>query len=477
MNIHKPLLFVFLLLVILVFACKETNETPHSLPSLQPDIIHKIDSIGQAFHGAGGVMGIRIAVAKQGEIVYNNGFGYIDPEGSIPVTAENYFLLASVSKLVGSAMVHKLVEEKQLSLDQTLQELLPDFPNEDQGRKILLKHLLSHTSGLKDYADVIDSVYQETRIDPTLEDYYHFFQAHELDFEPGTSYNYSNSGFILMAMIIEKVTGNTFENELDRIINQPTGLRLKLIAERASDERTSSIFEFEKDSLIHIPHWTWIKGDGGMTATSGDLVLFPFYWSDGTIISETSFEDMCTPYRFNDGVSTGYGMAVRTGEFEGEFCVGHTGGNRTTMAVMKYYPELKTSVAVMVNTDNTPADALLVEGYVSLALQGKQSPNLEQMEITDFDADQYLGEYQTYKNRYYGSGNQSMVQYPDDPHLYRKRSGSDSKGQKLFFLGDHSFGYESFPMDRLIFETDTSGNVAAFNTYWNGLRKGRFYRK
>lgn len=476
MDIQKGTLFISLLLLSL-FACKESVETTTAEQTLDPAIAFNIDSIGQAFLDAGGVMGIRIAVAKGGEVVYNNGFGYMDPEGRISVKEDNYFLLASVSKLVGAAMVHKLVEEKKLSMNQTLLELLPDFPNEIQGKKILLKHLLSHTSGLKDYADVIDSIYLETRIDPTLEDYYNFFKTHELDFEPGSSFNYSNSGFILMAMIIERITGNTFEEELERIINKPTGLSFKLIAERASDERTSSIFEFNDDSLVHIPHWTWIKGDGGMTATSQDLALFPFFWSDGTIISKASFDEMCKPFRFGDGVSTGYGMAVRTGEFEGDYCVGHTGGNRTTMTVMKYYPELKTSVVVMVNTDNTPADALLVEGFVSLALQGEKSPDLEQIEIIDFDADQYLGEYKTFENMYYGSGNQSLVKYPDDPHLYRKRTGSDSKGQKLFYLGDHSFAYESYPMDRLIFETDTTGNVVAFNTYWNGLRKGRFYRK
>ena len=124
-------------------------------------------------------------------------------------------------------MTMKLVEEKKLSLENTIEELLPDFPNTDQAKQINLKQLLDHTSGLKDYASVIDSIYMITRVDPTVQDYYNFFQYHPLDFEPSTHFNYSNSGYVLMAEIIEQVTGNSFEEELNRIINLPSGFKFQ----------------------------------------------------------------------------------------------------------------------------------------------------------------------------------------------------------------------------------------------------------
>src|SRR5690606_10720812 len=199
---------------------------------------------------------------KEGKVVYSRGFGFIDSMNMKPVTAENYFLMASITKLVCAAMVVKLVEEQKLNLDQALSELLPDFPNKEQAKKVKLRHLLSHTSGLKDYAEVIDSVFLATGINPTKADFYNFFGTNNLDFDPGQHYNYSNSGFLLTAMIIERVTGNSFGEELNRIINQATGLDIQLVADRVSDDRTTSAFEFEDSSLVYQPHWTWIKGDG-----------------------------------------------------------------------------------------------------------------------------------------------------------------------------------------------------------------------
>src|SRR5690606_12203998 len=109
------------------------------------------------------------------KVVYSRGFGFIDSMNTKLATAENYFLMASITKLVCAAMVVKLVEEQKLNLDQTLSELLPDFPNKEQATKVKLRHLLSHTSGLKDYAEVIDSVFMATGINPTKADFYNFF--------------------------------------------------------------------------------------------------------------------------------------------------------------------------------------------------------------------------------------------------------------------------------------------------------------
>src|SRR5690606_22206366 len=150
---------------ILTVSCERGNNKND--PALDSSVIHQIDSIGESFLDQGGVTGIVISVAKEGKVVYSRGFGFIDSMNMKPVTAENYFLMASITKLVCAAMVVKLVEEQKLNLDQTLSELLPDFPNKEQAKRVKLRHLLSHTSGLKDYAEVIDSVFMATGINPT----------------------------------------------------------------------------------------------------------------------------------------------------------------------------------------------------------------------------------------------------------------------------------------------------------------------
>ncbi len=468
----------FVLFGILLISCTSPKKNNNSDKQERSSALSQaIDSIGNGFIDNGKIMGLSIAVAKKGEIVYRNGFGHIDSSSTQNVRYDNVFLMASVSKLVGATMTMKLVEERKLSLDDTLIELLPDYPNSEQASKITLQQLLNHTSGLKDYASVVDSIYLATKVDPTLKDYYDFFAKNELDFEPSTHFNYSNSGYVLMAEIIERVTGNSFVDELDRIINDPTGLNLRLIKDNVTNPKLTSIFELQDSLFVYRPHWTWIKGDGGLTTTASELAQFAFHWSNGDIISEKSFSKMCVPTVVSGNISTGYGIGVRTGKFEGESVVGHTGGNKTTLATMQLFPERETSITVFVNTDNTATDALYIAGEVALAVLGKERPVLQNMEIKDKDLSLFVGDYVATNSFYYGQGKLSIVQYNGDPNLYRKRTNSDSKGQKLYYLGNNEFGYDRYPMDRVIFQMDEEGNIVAFNNYWNGLKKGGLYRK
>jgi CubicO group peptidase (beta-lactamase class C family) len=441
------------------------------------DLEEELDAIGQDYISKNRTVGISIAVAKKGEVIYDRGFGYSDSARSKPVTSENIFAIASISKLIGATMTMKLVEEDRLSLDNTLFELLPDFPNTMQAKKIKLKHLLSHTSGIRDYAIEIDSVYLSTGINPTKADYYEFFAKNSLDFEPGSNFNYSNSGFLLMAMIIENITGNAFEAELERIINKPANLDLTLIAENINNPQLSAYFELKDTIMDPEPLWPWIKGDGGLTTTASDLARFPFKWSDESILSTASFQTMTTPFVLNDGLTSGYGLGVRTGEFEGEKVIGHTGGHKSGWAVMNYLPAHELSVVVFVNTDNTPTDALTIAGFITLAALDKELPVLQDLEITVEDADRFLGKYQSFENYYYDKDSIAIVNYEGDSHLYRKRIGDPGYGRKLYYMGNNSFAYDGYVMDRIIFDSDSTGEVVAYKEYWNGLFKGGIFRR
>jgi len=464
-----------LIFVILFVTCKQNQNKID--PVINKGIVEKINTLGQNYIDAGNVMGISIAVLKQGDTIYNNSFGFVDSTKTSKATNDNIFLLASISKLIGATMTMKLVDEQKLSLDNTLYELLPDFPNIKQAKKIQLKHLLSHTSGLQDYANVIDSVYLSTKVDPTKKDYYNFFKEHPLDFEPGSNFNYSNSGFVLLPMIIERISGNSFVDELERIINKPVKLNLKLISETIHSPKTSTYFELKDSLIVPEPLWPWIKGDGGLTTTAIDLVQFPSKWANGDIISKQSFKKMTTPFVLDDGLLSGYGLGVRTGEFEGEKVIGHTGGNKSGWAVMEYFPDKDLSIVVFVNTDNTPANALTIIGFVSLAILEKDIPDLEKIEITDEDLLKFTGTYKEQKNYYSTGTSVSIVKYDNEPHLYRKSTGSDSKGMKLYYVGNNAFTIKPYPMDRMIFDVDSTGQTVAFKEYWNGLFKSGIFRK
>ncbi|MGI9544715.1 MAG: serine hydrolase domain-containing protein, partial [Cyclobacteriaceae bacterium] len=433
-----------------------------------------LDSIGKHFVNGGRVIGISVAIIQENDTLYNKGFGFTDLGKSKPVDNDTKFRMASISKLIGSTLVMKLVEEGKLTLDQPLSELLPDFPNEEQAKKITLRHMLSHTSGLQDYAVEIDSTYVKTGIPPTKKDFYEFFRDRQLFFEPGSNYSYCNSGFLLMGLIIERITGNTFQTEIDRVINRPSGLNLRLIADQANHPNMSSYFEPYHATFNSIPHWTWIKGDGGLTVTSIELAQFPGLWASGAIIDKASFEKMIQPMVLTDGIETGYGIGVRNGDFEGEKVIGHTGGNKTPLSIMVYFPKKQLSIVVLINTDNTPDHARKIYGEIASVVLDKEKPDYRSREIIYKDLAKYQGVFTT--NDYKIDQKVTIELNPDDEHLYY--CISENNCEKMYHLGDGKFWIERWPFDRVVFDMNEHGSVRALKEFYYGyyvaLRRKEF---
>jgi CubicO group peptidase (beta-lactamase class C family) len=453
----------------MIGACNNKKEEKETLMSTQQALLQKIDSLGQSYIDKGDVMGFSIAVLQKDDTLYNKSFGYADSLKTKPVTGDHIFALASISKLVGSTIVMKLVEENVLGLDNSLLQLLPDFPNKEQASKITLRQLLAHTSGIQDYAVVIDSLYLATGSPPTKADYYNFFETQDLMFEPGTNFSYSNSGYVLMAMIVERVTKSPFQEQLDRVINSPHSLRIKLISEDPDNPLCSQYFDYRDSTFIHRPHWLWIKGDGGLATTAMDLAWFSKKWSRGEIISEKSFQEMTTPYTLNNELSSDYGLGVRNGFFLGEKVVGHTGGEQSTWAIMQLFQEKEITVVVLVNTNATPSSAMDISGDVALAVLGKEQPDAAKNEVTIEDLSSYVGEYKMLPK--YPSKMRSLTLFmkENDPSLYQKVTGSDSEGLKLYYLGNGAFTYAHYPIDRRQFDRNEAGDVISFRDYYNGF--------
>ena len=448
-----------IILPILILACGKERL----VNGVSDTLALKLDSIGQSFINTGQVVGISVAIMQDTSIIYNQGFGYTDPDRTNPVTNNTRFLLASVSKLIGSTLVMRLVEEGRLSLDQTLYELLPDFPNPEQAKRITVQHMLSHTSGLQDYAVDIDSVYVKTREDPTKDDFYNFFNGRELFFEPGDDYSYSNSGFLLMSMIVERVTGNTFQDEINRVINRPAGLDLQLIKKATLNSKMSKYWELKNSEFFPYPHWTWIQGDGGLTATSAMLAQFPRKWATGKIISQASFQKMITPIILNNGLTTGYGIGVRNGEFMGDKIIGHTGGHKSTYSIMVYFPERRLSFVCFMNTDNTPLSIRKIFAEFARAVLDKNIPNYENGEIPTDNLANYEG---TYQNFDYKMKNKVSIQLnAEDNHLYYC-VGDDCN--KMISIGEHKFWIAEWPYDLVTFYVDESGVSSALKEYYTG---------
>lgn len=458
-------------LFFLLCSCQQQLPESNAEDSEKMQLEARIDSVAQHFLQTGEVAGFSIAVLQDYDTLYAKGFGYSDWEKKKPVTPETVFAMASITKLHTAIASLMLVEEGKLSLDQSLQEALPDFPKPDQGEKITIRHLLSHTSGLADYAEYMDSLYIHEQIFPQKEDYFSFFEQNELLFEPGTQYDYTNSGFILMWMIIEKASGMLYEDIIERRIAQPLGLKTLTHLNRQDKNQVARRYD-KKDStfvLSQMDTTFYFKGDGGLSATALDLAHVPFGIADRKLISDASFEKLSAPFLFEDGGKSDYGLGFRQGYFEGRKVWGHTGGHVNYWSTLAYYPESRTSIVVFANTDFSDADALIIEGRVALAVFNMKEPDLATSRKQG-NLNIYTGQYSRSKEAYQDDELLQLLTYEDDPeHLYIKRKSSSSRGGRLVFLGNHTFARPNYPMDRLVFDVNESGAVVGYRDYYNGL--------
>jgi CubicO group peptidase (beta-lactamase class C family) len=183
----------------------------------------KLQDIGSYLKrmGDAGIFSGAVVIARDGKPVFAQGYGYADREKKIPNTVETPFLMGSLTKLFTGLAIGQLVEQGKLSYDDPLAKFLPDFPDAESAKKIRIKHLLSHTSGLAREGSPIDS----TSIDrpTTVKAMVDMFERKPLAFDPGTKFSYSNMGFVLLGRVIEIVTGQDYFDYVQKQVFAPGG--------------------------------------------------------------------------------------------------------------------------------------------------------------------------------------------------------------------------------------------------------------
>ena len=459
------------LIALCLLNCRpEKKQTPAVVYKI-PHIIADIDSIGTNFIRKGKVLGFSVAVLAKGDTLYDGAFGFMDTARTQPATTKTIYKIASITKPHVTTVVLKLAEEGKLSLSDYLYDWLPDYPNEADAKKITIHNLITHTSGIRDYISEIDSLFLLTGIAPTKKSYYDFVKDKPLLFEPNTGFSYSNTCFVLMGLIIEKATGNSLEAEIDRVIARPMGFSsLRHFAENLNNKNYSKSFEL-RDTIIGLSPmnaFTWIRGDGGWSNTAIELAHLPFGLTNGTLLTKASLNKMTKPQILDNGIVVDYGLGLRMGEFEGERVWGHTGGDASTWGMLQFFPERELSIAVLVNTNSTPHDALEIWGQVALAVLDKKVPVLPNITIPEEARDKIIGDYQTERS----SRIISISPSADGTHLLIRTKLSDDAGERLYNLDNNTYAIERYPMDRLVFHSNAQGDILGYSLYANGSFRG-----
>ncbi|MDX1531471.1 MAG: serine hydrolase domain-containing protein, partial [Rhodothermales bacterium] len=316
------------------------------------DLSTRIDSIAQAALDDGPLAGLSIAVMRDGEVRHARGYGLADIETGRPVTAETLFNVASVGKIIAAAAVLRLVDEGTLSLDDDLASLLPAFPNPEQGRQITLRQLLNHTSGLNDYVPADLERWKQSRepLDPSF--VLDYVRDRPLDFEPGTDYSYTNTGFYLAGLIVERVSGSSWGDYVLREVAAPLGLHSVVLCDEAGARRTTVYDRTDAGLVVSVVGAEQgIRGDGGLCMNVLDLARLPHALRTSGLLSASSLEEMLRPTVLADGLVVDYGLGVARGVLHGHPLWGHLGGAEGSLAAtLIHYPDDDVTIAVVVNT-------------------------------------------------------------------------------------------------------------------------------
>nr|WKN37182.1 serine hydrolase [Tunicatimonas sp. TK19036] len=260
-------------------------------------IEEQIDQVFQEFANQDDFQGA-VLVASQGNILYQQAFGLANREWNIPNTVDTKFNLASISKQFTAVLVLQLVDEGRLKLNHTISDYLPEY-RRDIGKKVTLHQLLTHQSGIPNYTSIpyvwSDSLYNRYDLEELVEK----FVSGDLEFKPGSKYQYSNSGYLLLSMIVEKVTGKPFDQLIEERITRPLALqhtavddRQRIISQRAYGyEKTPDGY-----NNVYSMHMQNLQGAGNLYGTITDL----FQWDQAlygtTVLPQKSLQRMMRPY-------------------------------------------------------------------------------------------------------------------------------------------------------------------------------------
>jgi CubicO group peptidase (beta-lactamase class C family) len=319
-------------------------------------LVSRIDDLAASVLETGSVAGMSIGVQRGGDVLVTKGYGFADIENDVPATAETVYRIGSVTKQFTAAAVMQLVESGAIDLDDPMTVYLPDYPM--QGHVVTIRHLLTHTSGIKSYTGLEE--WQPTmRLDLTDEELVALFSDEPFDFAPGERYLYNNSAFYLLGMVVARVSGESYRDYLLTHIFEPLGLT----SSSYCDERTiipnrAEGYESVRGELLNA--WPLSMNHpgaaGALCSTVGDLLDWTRALRAGQVVSAESYERMTTPATLNDGAATGYGFGLALGQLVGHASVSHGGGVNGFNTILTHYPGSDLDVVVISNTPGPHVD-------------------------------------------------------------------------------------------------------------------------
>ncbi len=309
-----------------------------------------------------------IAVVENGRIVFARAYGVRSLATAEPATDEHRYHIGSASKTFTAALAAMLADEGRLSLDAPVGRLVPETT---AAELITLRQALSHTAGYQGYF-TMDATPAEGRRAITPADILARWAAAQLDTPPGTAWAYSNTGYTVAGVMIERATGSALNDLLQSRIFRPLGMTSAADVDQRGPGTgdavgyTRFLLGPPRPARAIGPGWTFATG--GLVMTASDLARFDVALMDGPLLSASARATMTADTRLNDGEASGYGLGLYVGEFSGKRRWTHDGSIDGFGAENRLYPDSRAAVIVLVNADFGRTPYVIADGVEALLL-------------------------------------------------------------------------------------------------------------
>lgn len=308
-----------------------------------------------------GSPGAAIGIIRGGEVEYVRTYGYAELENAVPITEHTVFDVASVSKQFTAYAIMLLVREGKVSLDADIRQYLPYVP--DFGSRITPRHLLQHTSGLRDQFRLLDLGGQDERSPTTQQQILNLVKRQRsLNFEPGAEHEYCNTGYILLAEIVRAASGRSLREFAQERIFGPLGMTRSLFYDDLTEvipNRASSYERHEASSpwRRYTDNYSYV-GPTGVQTTIGDLLKWARNMARPRPGDAGIFREMTEWGRLNDGTPFGKGLGLGAWTFSGERAVSHSGTMGRFVSLFAWFPERDFAAVLLMNSDGPNYDYL-----------------------------------------------------------------------------------------------------------------------
>ena len=415
--------------------------------------------------------GPAVAVFCKGETVHSKGYGFANLSTGTRIDSKSPFRLASLTKPFVALTIMMLEERGALEYDDPISRYLPEFSLYGEG--ITLRNLLTHTSGVEDYeelflrAGVIDAKYPipseggPRGYEPTLQEAVELVARQPLRFMPGDEWEYSNSGYVLLASIAEHVSGVPLARFMREEIFEPLGMHDSRLSEHAQPEpelndRARGYILNEGYREADYSPLNAIYGPDGIYSTLDDMVKWCGALGSEKLVRSASIEKAFTSGELNSGARTGYGFGWFIGKNLGLPVVSHTGSWMGYRSFLSYYPTEQLGLVVLANTaEFDDVSRSYVANWLGKLYLGREWFPSNRVEVNDDILRRYEGKYELQDGGCL------------DVHRYEGTLGvtSEFTWNKLIPQSYVKFVVEGAESDSYFFHEDTTGNVSGLTRH------------